>query len=134
MRMFRHLFMLYSRFPFRSVSFLFYCRLRCDCQMKSNSNSTENNQSHISKNRRAVCVFITHTLTEKQKNTSKHSTVYQTIPFECNKNEIANAYGAYNLCHLSLVYTQYFLSIYDSLRYKIESNKRSGKQQFFDFG
>lgn len=135
MRMFRHLFMLDSRFPFRSVSsllcFFFYCRLSCDCQMKSNSNSTENNQSHISKNGERYVLFY-HTLAERQKNTSKRSTTYthQTIPFECNKNEIANAYGAYNLCHLSLLYTQYFLSIYDSLRYKIESNKRSGKQQF----
>lgn len=38
-----------------------------------------------------------------------------------NKNQIANAYGAYNLCHLFLLYTQHFLSIYDCLRYKIES-------------
>lgn len=83
---------------------------------------------------RAVCVFITHSQrreTEKHKQTCVRTyCIYQTIPFECNKNEIANAYGAYNLCHLSLLYTQYFLSIYDSLRYKIESNKRSGKQQF----
>lgn len=61
---------------------------------------------------------------------TRKCSMYRTIPFECNKNEIANAYGAYNLCHLFLLYTQYFLSIYDSLRYKIESNKRSGKQQF----